>query len=252
MASRSKKNGQCQGDFLLYIFRSSLPGAGRQKGRTYAHIESFEGQSCRTSPCRASPDPKSPAGTRGSLVHKDVGLDGLLTVFESGYTVFQSGKRHGVFHVHDCGDYEYSAAHGKGDVIAEEYFDGREWHLRALLQGETVIQENVERTEQAGNGKNVSYSAISEEWERMADLSSDTLERLIDKETVTAMLHKLTDKQRNLVHHHVILGKPQREIAREWGVSYGTIHRMFQQAMSRILRTYDFEAHYGLAGGLAE
>ncbi len=198
------------------------------------------------------PTPKALREREAVLVHKDVGLDGLLTVFESGYTVFQSGKHHGVFHVHDCGDYEYSAAHGKGDVIAEEYFDGREWHLRALLQGETVIQENVERTEQAGNGKNVSYSAISEEWERMADLSSDTLERLIDKETVTAMLHKLTDKQRNLVHHHVILGKPQREIAREWGVSYGTIHRMFQQAMSRILRTYDFEAHYGLAGGLAE
>ncbi len=78
------------------------------------------------------------------------------------------------------------------------------------------------------------------------------LEKIIENEAVHAMLSVLTDKQRDLIHQHFVLGKTHQEIADDMGMSRGSVTRAVNQALERIRRKFDFEAHYELAaGGLA-
>lgn len=78
------------------------------------------------------------------------------------------------------------------------------------------------------------------------------LEKIIENEAVHAMLAVLTDKQRDLIHQQFVLGKTHQEIADDMGISRGSVTRAVNQALERIRRKFDFEAHYELAaGGLA-
>ena len=48
------------------------------------------------------------------------------------------------------------------------------------------------------------------------------------------------------------LPRPEKEIADDMGISRGSVTRAVNQALERIRRKFDFEAHYELAaGGLA-
>lgn len=74
----------------------------------------------------------------------------------------------------------------------------------------------------------------------------------VEHEAVHAMLAVLTDKQRDLIHQQFVLGKTHQEIADDMGISRGSVTRAVNQALERIRRKFDFEAHYELAaGGLA-
>ena len=153
--------------------------------------------------------------------------------------------------IHDCcGDYAYDAAEGKGDVIKEEYFENCEWHIRALFEGERKMEDNQAKCEGAGRSNVcVSYHALSEDWSEIADRTINMLEKIIENEAVHAMLAVLTDKQRDLIHQQFVLGKTHQEIADDMGISRGSVTRAVNQALERIRRKFDFEAHYELAAG---
>lgn len=72
---------------------------------------------------------------------------------------------------------------------------------------------------------------------------------IVTYEAVHAMLAVLTDKQRNLIHQQFVLGKTHQEIADDMGMSRGSVTRAVNQALERIRRKFDFEAHYELAAG---
>lgn len=95
----------------------------------------------------------------------------------------------------------------------------------------------------------VSYHAVSEEWGEIADRTINMLEKIIENEAVHAMLAVLTDKQRDLIHQQFVLGKTHQEIADDMGMSRGSVTRAVNQALERIRRKFDFEAHYELATG---
>ena len=185
------------------------------------------------------------------LLRKEFEHGSHLTVYNSGYVLFSAGKRNTVFHIHDCqGDYAYDAAEGKGDVIQEEYFENCEWHIRALFEGERKMEESQVKCEVAGQTNvSVSYHAISEEWGEIADRTINMLEKIIENEAVHEMLAVLTDKQRDLIHQQLVLGKTHQEIADDMGMSRGSVTRAVNQALERIRRKFDFEAHYELATG---
>ena len=89
-------------------------------------------------------------------------------------------------------------------------------------------------------------------WSEIADRTINMLEKIIENEAVHAMLAVLTDKQRDLIHQQFVLGKTDQEIADDMGISRGSVTRAVNQALERIRRKFDFEAHYELAaGGLA-
>ena len=197
------------------------------------------------------PSPKVLLEDGRILLRKEFEHDSHLTLYHSGYVWFSTGKRNTVFHIHDCcGDYAYGASMGKGEVIKEEYFENCEWHIRALFEGERKMEDNQAKCEGAGRSNVcVSYHALSEDWSEIADRTINMLEKIIENEAVHAMLAVLTDKQRDLIHQQFVLGKTHQEIADDMGISRGSVTRAVNQALERIRRKFDFEAHYELAAG---
>lgn len=95
--------------------------------------------------------------------------------------------------------------------------------------------------------------------DRVLDLNPEKVKQCMDagllqyrkraNEAVHAMLAVLTDKQRDLIHQQFVLGKTHQEIADDMGISRGSVTRAVNQALERIRRKFDFEAHYELAAG---
>ena len=197
------------------------------------------------------PSPKVLLEDGRILLRKEFEHDSHLTLYHSGYVWFSTGKRNTVFHIHDCrGDYAYDAAEGKGDVIEEEYFENCEWHIRALFEGERRVEESQQKCEGVGQTKVcVSYHAVAEDWGKMADSEINVLDRFIEKEALHAMMAVLTKKQRNLIYQNYVLDKTHQEIADGMGIARGSVTRSVNQALERIRRKFDFEAHYELAVG---
>ena len=200
---------------------------------------------------KRTPSPKMLYEEGIVLLRREFDQGSHLTVYNSGYVLFSAGKRNTVFHIHDCcGDYAYDAAEGKGDVIEEEYFENCEWHIRALFEGEQRVEESQLKCEGVGQTKvSVSYHAVAEDWGEMADSEINVLDKYIEKEALHAMMTVLTEKQRNLIYQNYVLDKTHQEIADDMGISRGSVTRAVNQALERIRRKFDFEAHYELAVG---
>ena len=200
---------------------------------------------------KRTPSPKMLFEEGIVLLRREFDQGSHLTVYNSGYVLFSAGKRNTVFHIHDCcGDYAYDAAEGKGEVIKEEYFENCEWHIRALFEGEQRVEESQLKCEGVGQNKVcVSYHAVAEDWGEMADSEINVLDKYIEKEALHAMMAVLTEKQRNLIYQNYVLDKTHQEIADGMGIARGSVTRSVNQALERIRRKFDFEAHYELAVG---
>ena len=200
---------------------------------------------------KRTPSPKMLYEEGIVLLRREFDQGSHLTVYNSGYVLFSAGKRNTVFHIHDCcGDYAYDAAEGKGDVIEEEYFENCEWHIRALFEGEQRVEESQLKCEGVGQTKVcVSYHAVAEDWGEMTDAEINVLDKYIEKEALHAMMAVLTEKQRNLIYQNYVLDKTHQEIADGMGIARGSVTRSVNQALERIRRKFDFEAHYELAVG---
>ena len=74
-------------------------------------------------------------------------------------------------------------------------------------------------------------------------------DKYIEKEALHAMMTVLTEKQRNLIYQNYVLDKTHQEIADGMGIARGSVTRSVNQALERIRRKFDFEAHYELAVG---
>ena len=122
--------------------------------------------------------------------------------------------------------------------------------IRALFEGEQRVEESQLKCEGVGQTKvSVSYHAVAEDWGEMADSEINVLDRFIEKEALHAMMAVLTKKQRNLIYQNYVLDKTHQEIADGMEIARGSVTRSVNQALERIRRKFDFEAHYELALG---
>ena len=122
--------------------------------------------------------------------------------------------------------------------------------IRALFEGEQRVEKSQLKCEGVGQTKvSVSYHAVAEDWGEMIDSEINVLDKYIEKEALHAMMAVLTKKQRNLIYQNYVLDKTHQEIADGMGIARGSVTRSVNQALERIRRKFDFEAHYELAVG---
>lgn len=157
-----------------------------------------------------------------------------IRVYQCGYAVYRVGKYTTVFSVHLCGDYLYTMC---GDIfcIEEAFFDCQEWYIRLVLEGEDRVSRNREQQE---NGKNISYSVVSEEWSRLADTEQSPLEQIIDKESVMEMMELLTERQKLIISKFYFCQKTQKEIAEEFGVAAPIISKAISNSIRKIRKNH--------------
>lgn len=166
------------------------------------------------------------------IVKKKMGMEAQLTVYGNGYAVYRIKDRSTVFSIHSCGDYVYRSC-GKYVRIREDVFDGLEWYIRLVLEGEDRLFHNREVQERE---KNVSYHSVSEEWKIMECRDVSPLEQIIKKETAEELLNILTERQRDVICRLYYREKTQKEISEELGISAPAVSRILSQAVRRIQR----------------
>lgn len=176
------------------------------------------------------------------LVKKKINTDAEVMVFQCGYAVYHVSRYYTVYPLDICGEYQYFDEEGIC-VISEEYFDQRPWYVRVALEGEDRLNHNQEVREQ---GKTVSYSAVSEEWEVMAVSEDHLVEEMHLRAIIEALMEILTEQQRNVVCGYYFGQKSQRELSKEMEISASAVSRILARAIQRVRRNYPkLEERYG-------
>lgn len=165
-----------------------------------------------------------------SVVTMENGRDVQLLVFAEGWALYRVGKYSTVFPVHSCGGYCYES-HGQQIFVDEAFFEGQEWYVRLLLEGEDRLAKNRETSRK---GRTVSYHAVSEEWFFLASPILPPLEQLIEKEQILELMGLLTERQKNIVILYFYYGKTQWEIAKSLGISQATVSQALMAALRRM------------------
>lgn len=210
------------------------PVAFRRKGGFMLTLWEIKQNVKNPGRCRKVPTAKYLQDVEEIVASRRIGKEAEVTAYQCGYAVYRIGKYATVFSIHSCGDYLYFSC-GKILCIEEHFFDCQEWYVRLVLEGEDRVSRNRESQEQE---KNISYSAVSEEWELIADLEKSPLEQIIMQESVGEMLELLTEKQRLIIRQFFFYRKTQKEIAKELGVAAPIISKTISNSIRQIRKKY--------------
>ena len=153
-----------------------------------------------------------------------------LTAYGNGYAQYGVHKRSTIFPFHLCGDYVYEC-NCSIIRVPGQFFEDRAWFVRLMLEGEDRLGRNQETKEQR---RCISYCAVSEEWEALADKKETVLERMIKQETTEEILESLTGRQRAVVYLYFFQGKTQRQIADVLGISRATVSYILSQSVRKM------------------
>ena len=186
------------------------------------------------------PTAKQLRSSRSAIAQKRLGLDSEISAYQSGYALYQVGKHFTVFLLHSCRDYLY-LADGKTVILPEQFFENREWYLRLVLEGEDRLNRNHEEKERSWN---VSYSAVSEDWLAMENLTESMLEHLTRQETVAEILGILSARQKYVIQKYYLQEETQEQISKELGISQQAVSLVISQAIRCIRKNHPiFQNH---------
>lgn len=171
----------------------------------------------------------------GLVVAKErLGQEAEISAYQNGCALYQVGRCSTVFFLHPCRDYYYISDDGIV-CLPEQFFEHERWYLRLMLEGEDRLNRNHEERERNWN---ISYSAISEDWDAMGDWPESAAERLEKQETVEEMMQLLTEKQKTVICGYYMQGKTQAQLARELGVSRPAVKDSLIHAVGKIRKRY--------------
>ena len=180
------------------------------------------------------PTAKNLRETGRAVAEKQLENNTWITVFQNGYALYHACGHSTVFPIHSCGAYLY-VSNGISSYLPEQFFEKEPWYVRLVLEGEDRIDHNQRAKEQE---RNVSYNAISEEWEVMGNARENPLEYLVDRENRDELLRCLTGRQRRAVSLCFFQQKSRREAAKELGISSPAVSTILSQAARRLRKKY--------------
>lgn len=171
------------------------------------------------------------------ILREHLGQDSMLSVYEDGYALYETGDRSTVFHIEDCkGEIdEYGSVvseYGTDAAKMTEVFDNEAWYLKLMLIGDMRLRHNQEVREQKHS---VSYSAVAEDWDVMADKKHDgQMHRLENEETIKAAANALTELQWLIFKLFNVEELSQKEIADELGISQQMVSKHLKAARTNL------------------
>ncbi len=161
------------------------------------------------------PTAKNLRETGRAVAEKKLENNTWITVYQNGYALYHACGHSTVFSIHTCGAYLYVSS-GISSYLPEQFFEKEPWYVRLVLEGEDRLDRNQRAKEQE---RNVSYNAISEEWEVMGNERENPLESLVERESRKEILRCLTERQKAAVSLCFFQQKSRKEAAKELGIS---------------------------------
>lgn len=168
------------------------------------------------------------------VAQKQLGQEAEISAYRNGCALYQVGKRSTVFFLHPCRDYLY-ISDGSAVCLPEQFFEHERWYLRLVLEGEDRLNRNNEERERS---RNISYSAISEDWDVMGDWPESVIEQMVKRETVIEILYDLTERQKCIIQKYYLQEETQEQISEELGISQQTVSATISQTICSIRKKY--------------
>ena len=185
------------------------------------------------------PTAKNLRETGRAVAEKKLENNTWITVYQNGYALYHACGHSTVFSIHTCGAYLYVSS-GISSYLPEQFFEKEPWYVRLVLEGEDRLDRNQRAKEQE---RNVSYNAISEEWEVMGNERENPLESLVERESRKEILRCLTERQKAAVSLCFFQQKSRKEAAKELGISSPAVSTILSQAARRLREKYHFLNH---------
>ncbi|GFI70080.1 RNA polymerase sigma factor FliA [Lachnospiraceae bacterium] len=185
------------------------------------------------------PTAKNLRETGRAVTEKKLENNTWITVYQNGYALYHACGHSTVFSIHTCGAYLYVSS-GISSYLPEQFFEKEPWYVRLVLEGEDRLDRNQRAKEQE---RNVSYNAISEEWEVMGNERENPLESLVERESRKEILRCLTERQKAAVSLCFFQQKSRKEAAKELGISSPAVSTILSQAARRLRKKYHFLNH---------
>ena len=185
------------------------------------------------------PTTKNLRETGSAVAKKQIRNDTWIAVYQNGYALYHACGHSTVFPIHTCGAYLYVSS-GISSYLPEQFFEKEPWYVRLVLEGEDRLDRNQRAKEQE---RNVSYNAISEEWEVMGNERENPLESLVERESRKEILRCLTERQKAAVSLCFFQQKSRKEAAKELGISSPAVSTILSQAARRLRKKYHFLNH---------
>lgn len=168
------------------------------------------------------------------VAQKQLGQEAEISAYRNGCALYQVGKRSTVFFLHPCRDYLY-ISDGSAVCLPEQFFEHERWYLRLVLEGEDRLNRNNEERERS---RNISYSAISEDWDVMGDWPESVIEQMVKRETVIEILYDLTERQKCIIQKYYLQEETQEQISEELGISQQAVSATISQTICSIRKKY--------------
>lgn len=168
------------------------------------------------------------------VAQKQLGQEAEISAYRNGCALYQVGKRSTVFFLHPCRDYLY-ISDGSAVCLPEQFFEHERWYLRLVLEGEDRLNRNNEERERS---RNISYSAISEDWDVMGDWPESVIEQMVKRETVIEILYDLTERQKCIIQKYYLQEETQEQISNELGISQQAVSLTISQSIRSIRKNY--------------
>ena len=172
--------------------------------------------------------------TGRAVAEKQLENNAWIAAYQNGYARYHAYGHYTVFPIHACGDYLY-VSDGVSNYLSEHFFAKESWHIRLVLEGEDRLERNQRAKEQ---GRTISYSAISEEWEALEDTHVDLLEDLTERENMNELLDCLTERQKMAASLCFFQQKSRKEAAKELGITNAAVSIILSQAVRRLQKKY--------------
>ena len=185
------------------------------------------------------PTAKNLRETGRAVAEKKLENNTWITVYQNGYALYHACGHSTVFSIHTCGAYLYVSS-GISSYLPEQFLEKEPWYVRLVLEGEDRLDRNQRAKEQE---RNVSYNAISEEWEVMGNERENPLESLVERESRKEILRCLTERQKAAVSLCFFQQKSRKEAAKELGISSPAVSTILSQAARRLRKKYHFLNH---------
>ena len=158
-----------------------------------------------------------------------------VSVYRSGFALYETDMGVTVFRVEDCGAYIYHSVEDEEQFMPEETFSDEEWTVRLVLEGEDRLWHNQQVLHNDKHGTKLDMNEEREESFIDHEQSLDnTIEKMISRDKCHKLLSCLTDKQRRIVEAYYILDMTQEEIGKMLNISQQAVVDVLQRSIKRM------------------
>ncbi len=162
-----------------------------------------------------------------------------VSVYRSGFALYETDMGVTVFRVEDCGAYVYHSVEEEEQFMPEETFSDEEWTVRCILEGEDRLWRNQQLVHNNKHGTKLELNEEREEAFIDHEQSLDnTIEKMVSQDKCSRLLSCLTDKQRRIVEAYYIFDLTQQEIADKLHISHQVVDRTLKAAIKKMQKNF--------------